>query len=122
MAKGKGKLHSIQPTDEENSGAPRKKGFADEWRAITGEPYQNWLSRIHPDDVVRVITAWVHARKTKRFSEKYRLRDTSGMYVWVRIEAINVYGWQVTIARIAHEDSEHVCFPGQCYCGLASVC
>jgi hypothetical protein len=104
-----------------NSSSPHQ-GFTDDWRAITGDSPRNWHRRTHPDDVVRVATAWVHARKTRRFSEKYRLLDSTGAYVWVRVEAIDVYGWQLTIDRVTHDDEEHVCLPGLCYCGLASVC
>jgi PAS domain S-box-containing protein len=47
-----------------------------------------WARHAHPDDVQRVTEAWeVACTASEPFSAEYRLRTTSGAWLWVRDEA-----------------------------------
>lgn len=99
--------------------------IAGDWFAITGEAVtlENWIRRVHRDDVARVATAWIHAQKTRRMDVEFRLLDRKGQYVWVRDEARKVGAvWVATLQRVERKDEEHACSSAMCYCGVSNVC
>lgn len=51
-----------------------------------------WGSRVHPDDAVRVGTAWAVAVHTDQpFTEQFRFVSVTGEHVWADVEAIPVH-------------------------------
>ena len=66
--------------------------FSDRWKEIRGYGLdeispclEEWSSRVHPDDLERVIQAvnWHFEHKTSLFEEEYRVQCKDGTYLWV---------------------------------------
>jgi PAS domain S-box-containing protein len=56
--------------------------------SMVSSPLEDFLARIHPDEVDRVQAAFRHAtREGSDFKETYRLRHAAGHYIWVEDRA-----------------------------------
>ncbi len=66
--------------------------YTDQWKAIagyadeeSGASFDEWISRIHPDDAPMVVAAWNKhvCGDTASYMSEYRLRCKDGKYKWV---------------------------------------
>jgi PAS domain S-box-containing protein len=56
--------------------------------SMASYPLEDFLARIHPDEVERVQNAFLHAiREGSDFKETYRIRHVDGHYIWVEDRA-----------------------------------
>ncbi len=64
------------------------------WLALVGLSLEQaigdqWLQVVHPDDEVDVRKAWAHSVSSAQpFDIEYRIRDVSGVYIWVCSRAV----------------------------------
>jgi PAS domain S-box-containing protein len=68
--------------------------FSPEWKAQIGyapdelaDTYEEWLSRLHPDDVDQVLAAvddHIH-RRSKDYTTEFRFRHKDGSYRWIYV-------------------------------------
>lgn len=76
------------------------EGLADSdmasWRAFTGQTVEQvrdlgWLDAVHPDDLARVRSEWLHCVRThSRYDSEFRLRSAGGRYRTFLVRAVPV--------------------------------
>lgn len=89
--------------------------FSTRWKALRGyedhevtNSLDEWRSRIHPDDLERVLQrldAYV-AKQCSEFCEEYRVQRKDGSYVWILDRGVVLWDAQGTPLRLVGSESE----------------
>lgn len=89
--------------------------FSSRWKAMRGfEPHEvthslnEWRSRIHPDDLPRVLERLEQYlnRRCSEYCEEYRVERKDGSYMWVLDRGVALWDEQGTAVRMAGSESD----------------
>jgi PAS domain S-box-containing protein len=82
--------------------------FSPRWKIILGyaddellNSYEEWIKRIHPDDVAQLLKKEKHYMDgvVERFQNEYRLRHKDGSYIWVMDRGLIQFGENGKVSR-----------------------
>lgn len=89
--------------------------FSPRWKAMRGfqdhelrNHIDEWRSRIHPDDLDRVLQSIDHylAKQTSDFCEEYRVQRKDGSYMWILDRGMALWSDDGTPLRIAGSETD----------------
>ncbi len=89
--------------------------FSTRWKAMRGfadhevtNHIDEWRSRIHPDDLDRVLQSLDHylAKQTSAFCEEYRVQRNDGSYLWILDRGVALWAKDGTPVRMAGSETD----------------
>ena len=89
--------------------------FSPRWKAMRGfadhevsNHIDEWRSRIHPDDLDRVLQSIDHylAKQTSAFCEEYRVQRKDGSYMWILDRGVALWADDGAPVRMAGSESD----------------